>query len=75
MALHLQQHQHQPEQKLQPQQQQQLLLYVPEEGEAGLSIKASRDAQYIILTSSVQVSSWQPCLSVQLDNCQTLFRA
>jgi outer membrane biosynthesis protein TonB len=80
MALHLQQHdeqpQHQQQQQQDRQQQQQqqqdrqqqqqqqqfavrtLLLFAPAQGETGLSIKASRDGQFIILTSSIQVSSW-----------------
>jgi hypothetical protein len=34
-----------------------LVVYEPDEGETGLSIKASSDAQFTMLTSSVEVSA------------------
>jgi hypothetical protein len=54
----------------QQQQQQQpkprpVLLYEPGEGETGLSIKASSDGRFIILTSSIEVSSLKTAANEQ----------
>jgi hypothetical protein len=50
-----------PEQQLQLQQQQtkaqKVLLYEPDERETGLSIKASSNGHFIILTSNIEVSN------------------
>jgi predicted aspartyl protease len=59
MALQLpsQQQQQQQQQRTKPQT---VLLYEPNDDETGLSIKASSDAHFIILTSSIEVGNVKP---------------